>query len=317
MQNFMTGGLQVPFSYEDMNLYMSSYSPSTVHVSNSALARFFARYLFQKAISVFKWKLPETWDENYFLYVLFAWGYIGVVETDKYGIICQHGQRYGYNIFYQPTHLTITNPLLKGSLMPQIGKDCTVIKLQPDWGSVLDLVDYYADQMALCAESISINLLNSHVCTVFPAKNKNQGESYKKLYDKVSGGEPAVVVDATLFKEDGSITWDVFQQNLKENYIASDIIIDLRKLESEFDTKVGIKNANTDKRERLITSEVEANDQETEILADLWLETLKKGVEETNKMFGLDISVTWRKNPEGGEKDDKLNNEHNGSLSVG
>ena len=314
MANYMTGGMQVPFSYEQMNLYDSSYSPSTVHVKESSLARFFARYLFQKAISVFKWTLPETWDENYFLYVLYAWGYIGVLETDKYGVICQHGSRYGYNIYYQPTHLTITNPLLKGSLMPQIGKECAVIKLQPDWGSVLDLVDYYADQMALCAESISVNLLNSHVCTVFPAKNKNQGESYKKLYDKVSGGEPAVVVDASLFKEDGSISWDVFQQDLKSNYIASDIILDLRKLESEFDTKVGIKNANTDKRERLITEEVEANDQETEILADLWLTTIQKGVKQANEMFGLNISVTWRKDPNGGDKGEIRNNVNNGTV---
>ena len=315
MQNFMTGGAAVPFSYEQLNIYESSYSPSTVHVENSALARFFARYLFQKVISVFKWQLPKNWDEDYFKYVLYAWGYIGVVRTDKFGIICQHGSRYGYNVYYQPTNLIITNPLIKGSLNPEIGKTCSVIKLQPDWGSALDIVDYYADQMALCAESISINLLNSHVCTVFPAKNKAAAESYKKLYDKVAGGEPAVVLDADLFKEDGSISWDVFQQNLKENYIASDIIIDLRKLESEFDTKIGIKNANTDKRERLITEEVEANDQETEILASLWLETLQRGVEQTKELFGItDLSVTWRNNPKGGKADEERKPERNGAI---
>lgn len=311
----MTGGNSVPFTFEQMNVYESCYSPSTVHVSNSALARFFARYLFQKALSVFKWTLPDNWDEDYFKYVLYSWGYIGVIKTDKFGIICQHGTRYGYNVYYQPTHLIISNPLIRGALNPEIGKTCSVIKLQPDWGSVLDLVDYYADQMALCAESISINLLNSHVCTVFPAQSKNAAESYKKLYDKVAGGEPAVVVDSSLFKEDGSISWDVFQQNLKENYIASDIIIDLRKLEAEFDTKVGIKNANTDKRERLIESEVEANDQETQTLAALWLETLQKGVKQTREMFGIDtLSVTWREQPEGRENNDIVPSISNGSI---
>lgn len=298
MQNFMIGGYNPPFSYEQLNVYNSSYSPSTIHVRNSTLAQFFARYLFQKAISVFKWNLPENWDESYFKYVLYSWGYIGVVKTDKYGVICQHGTRYGYNIYYQPTNLVISNPLLNKSINPKIGETCSIIKLQPDWCGVLDLVTYYADQMALCAESISINLLNSHVCTVFPAKGKNQAESYKKLYDKVSSGEPAVVVDSSLFKDDGTISWDVFQQNLKENYIASDIIIDLRKLESEFDTKIGIANANTDKRERLITEEVEANDEETETLAQLWLDTIKKGVKESNEMFGLNISVEWNKRRE-------------------
>ncbi len=315
MQNFMIGGNAVPFTYEQLNVYESSYSPSGIHVSNTRLAAFFARYLFQKAISVFKWKLPETWDEDYFKYVLYSWGYIGVVKTDKFGVICQHATRYGYNIYYQPTHLVIASPLIRSVINPEIDKTCTVIKLQPDWCGMLDLVDYYADQMALCAESISVNLLNSHLCTVFPAKGKAQAESYKKLYDKVSSGQPAVVVDASLFKDDGSISWDVFQQSLKENYIASDVIIDLRKLESEFDTKIGINNANTDKRERLITSEVEANDQETETLADLWLRTLKRGIDKTNEMFNLSISVTWNK-PKGGNSNDS-NNVGAGPLSMG
>ena len=112
---------------------------STVHVKNVALQRFVRRYLFQKAISVFEWKLPETWNRDYFLYVLYAWGYIGVVETNKYGVICQAGVPYGYDIYYQPTNLIITNPLLKGALQPRIGKECTVFKLQPDWGGINDL----------------------------------------------------------------------------------------------------------------------------------------------------------------------------------
>lgn len=315
MQNYMIGGQNVPFTYEQLNVYESGYSPSSIHVSNTALAQFFARYLFQKAISVFKWTLPDNWDEDYFKYVLYSWGYIGVVKTDKFGVICQHATRYGYNVFYQPTHLVIANPLIKSVMNPEIDKTCTVIKLQPDWCGVLDLVDYYADQMALCAESISINLLNSHLCTVFPAKGKNQAESYKKLYDKVASGEPAVVVDSSLFKDDGSISWDVFQQSLKENYIASDVIIDLRKLESEFDTKIGIANANTDKRERLITSEVEANDEETETLADLWLRTLQKGIDKTNKMFNTSISVTWNKKR--GGTNNESNNVGVGPLSMG
>ena len=84
-------GWGVPETYDYINMYNASFSPSTVHVKNVALQRFFRRYLFQKAISVFEWKLPKTWNRDYFLYVLYAWGYIGVVETNKYGVICQAG----------------------------------------------------------------------------------------------------------------------------------------------------------------------------------------------------------------------------------
>lgn len=290
-------GYGIPAMYDYINEYNSSFSPSTIHVKNTNIQRFFRKYLFEKAISVFKWNLPETWNRDYFLYVLYAWGFIGVVETDKYGVICQAGAPYGYDIYYQPTNIIITNPLLKGALQPRIGTECTVFKLQPNWSGINDLVNYYADMLALCAETAGVNLLNSHLSFVFPAKDKATAETYKKLFDKVAGGEPCVVVDKQLFREDGTQVWNTFQQNIKQNYIVSDILSDMRKIENMFNTDIGIPNSNTDKRERLITPEVNANNIETTSKCELWLEQLKKCAEETNNMFGTEISVDWRHNP--------------------
>lgn len=304
-------GYGIPETYDYINVFNSSFSPSTIHVKNTALQRFFRRYLFQKAISVFKWELPETWCRDYFLYVLYAWGFIGVVETDKFGVICQAGAPYGYDIYYQPTNLIITNPLLRGSLEPRIGVDCTVFKLQPDWGGITDLVNYYADMMALCAETSGVNLLNSHLSFVFPAKDKAQAEAYKKLYDRVAGGEPGVVIDKHLYLDDGTQAWEPFQQNIGQNYIVDKVLADMRKIEAMFDTDIGIPNANTDKRERLITDEVNANNAETITKCELWLEELKKSAEKTNAMFGTTISVDYRYSQEGVVKDagsDTLNN---------
>lgn len=291
-------GCGIPATYDYINMFNSSLSPSTIHVKNTGLSRFFRRYLFQKAISVFEWKLPETWCRDYFLYVLYSWGCIGVVETDKYGVICQAGAPYGYDIYYQPTNLIITNPLLKGRLEPRIGVDCTVFKLQPDWGGIMDLVGYYADMMALCAETAGVNLLNSHLSFIFPAKDKASAEAYKKLFDRVAGGEPAVVIDKSLFMEDGKQTWAPFQQNLKQNYIVPDLLADMRKIEFQFDTDIGIPNANVDKRERLLVDEINANNIETTSKCELWLENLKKAAEDTNNMFGTEITVNWRHSPD-------------------
>jgi len=291
-------GYGIPAEYDYINVFNASFSPSTIHVKNSDLQRFFRRYLFQKAISVFRWKLPETWNRDYFLYVLYAWGFIGVVETDKFGVICQAGAPYGYDIYYQPTNLIITNPLLKGALQPRIGTDCTVFKLQPDWGGINDLINYYADMLALCAETAGVNLLNSHLSFVFPADSKATAESYKKLFDRVASGEPCVVIDKHLYREDGEQSWEPFQQNIGQNYIVSDVISDMRKIMAQFDTEIGIPNANTDKRERLVTDEVNANNVETTTRCELWLDSLKECAEKTNSMFGTSISVDWRHDPE-------------------
>lgn len=297
------GSLSVPIEYANKNLYNAGFSPSTVHCKNTQLQFYFRRYLMQKAISVFKWNIPETWDKDYFLYTLYGYGYCAVIDTDEFGVIPQWGALGGYNVFYHPTYIIITNPLIKGLKRPTIGKDCTIIKLQPDYGSITDLVNYYADMLALCAESVGINMLNSHVSTVFPAANKTIAESYKKMYDKIASGEPAVVVDKNLFSDTGDPTWTPFQANLQQTYIADKILADMRKIEAMFDTDVGIPNANTDKRERLVTDEVNANNVETATRCELWLENLKECCERTKDMFGISVSVDWRVDPKTDIKD--------------
>ena len=308
-----TFNFQIPAMYDTKNLFNSMVSPSTVHCRNTQLQRYFRRYLMQKAISVFKWKLPDTWDKDYFLYTLYGYGYCAVINTEEFGVIPQWGALGGYNVFYRPTYVIITNPLIKEMKRPTIGIDCTIIKLQPDYGSITDLVNYYADMLALCSESIGINMINSHVSTVFPAANKAMAESYKKMYDKIASGDPAVVVDKNLFDDTGKPVWTPFQANIKNEYIADNILADMRKIEAQFDQDIGIPTANTEKRERLIVDEVNSNNVETAIRSEFWLEQIKKSVEETNTMFDTEISVDWRVNPQtdiddswtGGENNDK------------
>lgn len=296
MGNELTN-MTVPLLYETKNIYNTYMSPSTVHCRNTNLQKYYRRYLMQKAISVFKWDLPKEWDKDYFLYTLYGYGYTAIINTEEFGVIPQWGALGGYNVFYRPTYIMITNPLIKGMKKPTIGVDCTIIKLQPDYGGITDLVNYYADLLALCSESISINLINSHVATVFPAANKSIAESYKKMFDKLSSGEPAVVVDKNLFNDTGEPTWTPFQANIKNEYIADQVLADMRKIEAMFDTDVGIPNANTDKKERLVTDEVNANNVETATRCELWLEQIKEAIEETNTMFGTSISVDWRVDP--------------------
>lgn len=287
-------GYGVPVTYQYINSANAIISPSTVHVHDTILARFFRRYLLQKAMSVFKWTLPETWSRDYFLYVLYCWGFIAVVNTNKFGVIPQACGLQGYDIFYRPTHAVITNPLLTGMLTPKIDVQCTLFKLQPDYGGIMDIVNYYSDMMALCAETAGVNLLNSKLSYVFTAEDKTAAESFKKLYDKVASGEPAVVQDKKLLKPDGSPAWQAFQQNVGQNYIMGEILSDMRKIENMFLTAIGIPNANTDKKERLITDEVNANNEETKTLCELWLEELQKICNQTRAMFGIEISVDWR-----------------------
>ena len=287
-------GVGVPALYDYYNLANASVNPSTVHAEGTYLNRFYERYLLQKAISVFKWEMPKEWAKNYFLYVLYCWGFISVVQTDRFGVIPQACSLRGYDIFYQPTNAVISNPLLQGILEPEIGTQCTLFRLMPDYGGIMDIVSFYANQMALAAQSVGTNLLNTKLAYVFGAKNKAQAESFKKMFDQVSTGEPAVFIDKNLMDENGKPAWFTFSQNLKENYIVPELLEDLRKIENDFATKIGIPNANTEKKERLIVDEVNSNNFETRAMCEVWLEELQASCKKANEMFGLSMSVDWR-----------------------
>jgi hypothetical protein len=305
-------GTGAPIYYQYINASNSIVSPSTVHIHNTGLSNFFKRYLLQKAMSVFKWKLPDAWEENYFLYVLYCWGYIAVVNTDKYGVIPQACGLQGYNIFYQPTTAVITNPLLKGILTPKIDIQCSLFRLQPDYGGIMDIVDFYADMMALCAETAGVNLVNSKLSYVFSADSKAGAETLKSVYDDIASGQPAVVFDKALLKPDGSVPWGAFQQNVGQNYIVGDVLADMRKIENMFNTAIGIPNANTDKKERLLTDEVNANNEETSSLCELWLGQLKKACKKTKELFGINISVNWRVKPKTTKTEEKTKEKEDG-----
>ena len=118
------------------------------------------------------------------------------------------------------------------------------------------------------------------------------------MYDNLSEGDPAVVVGKNLMDDAGKPAWFPFTQHIKESYVVSDIISDMRKIEADFCTEIGIPNSNTDKKERLITPEVNSNNVETASRCELWLEEIRKGLTKANKMFNLDLKVDWRVNPD-------------------
>lgn len=287
-----------PILYDHRNAVVSAERPGTVHTIDNATYQYFRRYLMQKAMSVFRWQLPEWWSMDYFLYCLYCWGVVAVIETDRFGVIPQGCGLRGYDVQYQPTNAVIANPLLKGLTSPRIGTECVLFKLKPDFGGIMDLVGYYAEAMTLASQSMSINILNSKLSYVFTANNKAAAESFKKLYDQMAEGQPAVVQDKNLLLDDGHTpAWMPWAQDVGSNYIADRLLTDLRKLEAEFDTKIGLPSANTDKRERLISDEVNANAAETYAPSAADLERWQHECLRVSDLFGVDMWVDWRVNP--------------------
>lgn len=294
----------IPFFADYINgATFSQMEPSTVHVANTLLYQYFRRYLLQKAVSVFRWELPVEWQRTLFLYCLYCDGHVAIVNTDSFGVIPQPCTLGGRGVQYQPTYVLISNPLLQGILQPRIGTQCAVIRIMPDYGGIMDIINYYARQMALCSETLEINLLNSKLSYVFGVpkggNRKASAETLKKLFDQIMSGVPAAFVDEELTDRNGKPTWQLFLQDVGQNFIAPDVQEQLRKLECEFAAQVGIpSNLATTKKERVNLAEVSANDVETAVGPSQWLELAREGLETANRLFKLKLSVDWRYEPD-------------------
>lgn len=274
------------YEYDFLNLYSSAYKPGTVHCHDTRLGMYFRRYLWQKTISVFDWKLPDTWSKDYFLYVLYGAGFVTIAEYGEFGIIPQYSSLLERNVFYQPKKTLTVNPAFGGRRFEHtIGVDCEVLKLTPDYLGIADIVSMYADAMALCWESMGVNLLNSKLAFVFFGKNKSFAQSFKAMYDQISEGQPAAFVDKDLLDEDGNPLWQSFNQDLRQTFIVPEILESMEHIEAAFDSEIGIPNNMNIQKERVTNDAVHQNDISTYSKCELWLSSLQEGIEKAIRLF--------------------------------
>ena len=78
-------------------------------------------------------------------------------------------------------------------------------------------------------------------------------------------------------------------------YIIDKLDVHKHQIFNDALTVLGIDNANTDKKERLITNEVESNEQLITYYLNCWYKTRKKACDEINEKFGLNIKIVLNK----------------------
>lgn len=308
---------QPPYDYDFINLYGNIGAPSAIHPFSNMTSRFYLDYFLKRAMSKFTFQMPEEWQRNFFYYVLFIQGYIAIFETKDYGIIPMNCTLSGFGLWYQPRDCIISNPALnnKGNGTKKLGSEAELVLLQPNYKGIWDICALFAERMAYAHEALVMNLAESKLSHVFFADNKAQAQMFKAMMDEVQQGNFAVAVGSRAAKDtDGHAKWDYFLNNLKQNYIATDILQDMRTITNDFDSFIGIPSTNTAKKARLNVDEVNANNVETETLADVMFDTLTDSIERVKKLFP-DLQLSVEKNYDNGGEDDGTPVD-SGSVSV-
>lgn len=228
------------------------------------------------------WNIDNMWD------VLLKNGYITIVKTDI-GSLALEGSFYGQNMYYMPTNVLVANPVL-GNIDKKIGEDGELLYLNYEYNKfqgVMSLINRYAVLLANIDCSLNVSLYNSRVAHVFEAETDAQVKSLQKMYDDVSKGNPAVFLKKGL-KPLGADKDGGYFLNVKNTYIGNDLLLTKRTIMNEFLTEIGINNANTDKRERLNSDEVNANNSEVRCTIVRYIDSLNDCAKRINENPNFD-----------------------------
>ena len=281
-----------------INEYESRQNPNMIHINNTWDYATYFRYFLQRAESLIIFEgMPLNWSKNYIYPLLFLKGNFCVMETGKFGIIPQHGNPYGFDVQYQPTNYVVANPAFDatfdGDLV--IGDTCEVVRLTPDWLGIGDLINSYAQRVAMTLSNHDVACALAKFGFIFTAKNKSTAETFKAAFDDIMSGKLAAVINQALYdKETGKPLYEYFNNDIEKCYnVVKSALESVENLKHAFDMEIGIYTA-PDKKERMITDEVKETKNAVMSKCELWVETLNECFKAVNAHFGLDIKARLR-----------------------
>ena len=293
----------IPFNYEQINIAAGSYSPSPVKAYNNQSFAFWCRNLFQRMTSVFEWTLPEEWQgprKDFFLWCLYQYGFLAISKNNEFGLFFNPATVGGIDLYYQPVWCQISNP--KYSARLEIGKECEILKLTPDYFGLFDIIEYYAAKLSTLDNAIDMSLINNKFAFMLFAKNKAAAEAFKKAMDKINSGEPAVVTDIKLYNDstDKAEPWQFWERpDLKKAYLTTDQLQDFQTLLNNFDAEIGIPTIPYQKKERMVQSEAESRQLDSRARSTRLFETLQGSISDVKKLYPdivLDVAMRYQEN---------------------
>jgi hypothetical protein len=275
-----------------------------------------ARQLTSLAVNRFKWiNMPKTIDVRFLEMTLFHQALAVFYYNEKLGAyLAVQGVGTGYANFIQnpvsfniiapgmnfagdPTQ-QIQSPAFLSAFNPatdyeKIGKDAKKCGF-PIWANYLripdiDMIEIYARRLAMVDRTIEINTVNARQPKVLKASQGDQ-LTLTNISRQQDNGSNIIVVNGSSVDMDSI---DVLDLGIDVKQLTELSLLKAR-MWNEVMGLLGIDNSNQDKKERLVASEVDANNGQTDSFRFIQLNARKQACEWINDTFpDLDIDVEY------------------------
>lgn len=255
----------------------------------------YRRLLIGLATSRFEWiGLPDSIDKRYLELTLHFQGLAVFYYEEKFSrYLALRGSAAGVVNFYDnPTAFRVYGNAMVNRMLHS-GRD----KFVPIWANYMrlpeqDIIDVYARRLASLDTTIDVNAMQMRVPVILSASPQT-AMSVENLYKSWVTGTPAIIGnDGLMDLAKDAIGAFPFSPNEK---ILGEVQIAKTRIWNECMTLYGLNNANQDKRERLVSDEVEANNEQVQALRNAAFTARQEAATMINDIFGLAVRCEWRR----------------------
>lgn len=241
------------------------------------------------ALSMFEWvNLPRSCNARYLEMCLYYNGQAALLYDEDYGFINTQAVDAGYiNIYGLPTKLNCFSYrfnkerelYVPGSDLPP-EEECILVMNNYDRVPTGSTIELFAMRLAEAQRTADCNIKAQRTPILLPTDQKTYF-TLKKMYEEYDGNTPAIFGDKNIVNSD---TLKAIKTDAP--FIANDIMDYQREIWNQFLTFLGISNL-SEKRERLITSEADSNNELINMNMQSYLIPRKEACNDFNEKFGL------------------------------
>lgn len=292
-----------------MNDIYRDYTSDFTEVNDDKLnARFVNSIMTQirlMAMNMFKWEgLPDNIEPYMIERWLFDLGYVGFAYDKEYGYMTLWSNPTNLlELYYRPTRVTMTgnanifdrfvyygdnsDKLLIDTPKPVYSRDntCVIIRNNPSYISTYEILYPYIYSF-YAAKRKEITMLDQLQLQSLIMCSQEDKASLEMLKRDIRGNKPIIALNIRGMK------YEPKPLVLTNNNFLLDLQSFSKSIYGEIMERLGIDSVNYEKAERMITSEVDKNKEQTNAMGDMLLEQRQHACDLINDLFGLNVKVS-------------------------
>ena len=248
--------------------------------NNTTFQKYFNQFMLL-ALNIFEWEnLPEGMETRHIEKPLIENGYTFFYNDSEFGYVCLPCSITGFNIYNEPTDITINNQIIHKTLKIEEG---ILIQNNDLRTGLYPIIINYVSRLSEIETSINTNIYQQKFPFIIECSKDNE-YSVRQMMKNIHENEPYILVKKKLD------LMDIKVDDLSIPYVADKLLDDKKKIENELLTLFGLNNVG-DKKERLIVDEANANNDYINRNVDLLYKNRKLACDKINEKFGLNITV--------------------------